>query len=281
MSKKIVFSLFLLLFTFPVFAQNKTEKPATFREVGFLTIDKSRMEAFERVQEAIRKKNYRLILPAVKEMERFLKKFDPNKTDRTFELWYISNYTDFDKQVEVARKATLSSLETYQTRLRLGTVRYFDHRLFLMQYLAFKTEVFYPEYWFMSQDRYFSLALIDRIQKDNPEGHKLFSYSDFYARFPIFDAMLRREESDMKEYLGVDKVDSLGVTQKPLIPYTYAILDKSAASHILSTFKFDDITMDLNTDREVRALKRFIQRVRADEIFLVARFDTVPFKSID
>lgn len=271
--------IILLLSTQILFAQNKTEKPATYREVSFLTIDKLKMDEFVKVQDAISKQNYRAILPAIKEMDKFLKKFDSKATDRTFELWYIANYTDFDKQVEVARKATLASLDTYQTRLRLGTTRYFDHRLFLMQYLAFKTEVFYPEYWFMSQDRYFSLALLERVKGDNSEGNKLFTYSDFYTSFPVFDEMLEKEEADMKQYLGVDQVDSLGITDKPLIPYSYAILEKSAASHILSTFTFDDVTMDLNTDREVRALKRFIQRVRADEIYLVVRFDTVPFRN--
>jgi hypothetical protein len=276
-------SLLLLMMLVSVGAQRKIQNAKTHKEVCFFSIDKEQFEEFMDLQRAIWKKDYRKALKACREMERVLKKFDPNQTNRSFELWYIANYIDFDEQVEVVKQATLKSLETYRKRLRLNTARYFDHRQFMVQYLAYKTEVFYPEYWFMSQERYFSYNAINRIKAANEEGYKIFEASEYHKAFEPIDELLAHEEDEMKHYLRIGEYgeDSSGIADKPMIPYSYLIFDREAAAYVLENFELDDATMDLDTDREVRALKRFLIKVKVDEIYLLLRFDTIPFGTRD
>lgn len=262
-------------------AQNKITKVKTYKETCFFTIDQARFEDFMEMQRAVWKNDYRKLLKATREMERNLKKFDVNQTNRSFELWYIANYVDFDDQVKVVLNSTLKSLETYRKRLKLKTTRYFDHRQFMIQYLAYKTEVFYPEYWFMSQERYFSQKAINRIKKANKEGGKIFEVSDFYTNFEAIDELLAHEEDEMMHYLRIGKYgeDQTGIAEKPMIPYSYLVFDKQAAAYVLENFELDDATMDLDTDREVRALKRFLIQARSQKIYLLVRFDNLPFGS--
>lgn len=278
---RLVFCLLCWGMILSLQAQNKIDRAKTYRELCFFTIDKLKFEDFLEMQEAVWKRDYRKLLKAAREMERDLKKFDEYETNRSFELWYIANYVDFDEQLEVVRKATLASIETYRKRLRHNTARYFDHRQFMIQYLAYSTEVFYPNYWFMSQERYFSHKAINRIKSDNEDGYKIFEVSEYHKPFPAMDKLLAHEEDEMKHYLRIGEYgeDSTGIAEKPMIPYSYLLFDRQAAAYILAHFKMDDATMDLNTDREVRALKRFLLKVKADKIYLLLRFDGLPFGS--
>ncbi len=257
-------------------AQNKTELPKTFSEICFYTIDKTNFEEFLTMQAAIDAEQYRLVYTAIRDMRQSLKTFAVEKNDRAFELWYIGNYTDFDAQAEVARQATLTALQTYENRLRLGRALYYDHRLFLEQYLAFKTEPFYQAYWFMSQERYFSRGLVERIRQQNSkEGYQLFSNSAFYRPFVVFNEMATQEGEAIRNYLDMPTQQADTTT---FIPYSYMTLNRSTASFVLSQFDLDDATQDLQLDREVRALKRFLLNVQSGKIYLVARFNNLEIK---
>jgi hypothetical protein len=260
-------------------AQNKTELPKTFREICFYTIDKAKFEQFLEVQQAVEDKQYRLVYAAIRDMRQSLKSFAIEKYNRAFEFWYMGNYTDFDNQAEVAKEATLASLQTYENRLRVQRALYYDHRLFLEQYLAFLTEPFYQAYWFMSQERYFSRDLVTRIRQQNPEeGYQLFSNSIFYRPFKIFNEWAEKEDKAVKEYLDAP---SMMLDTSTFIPYSYMTLNRSTASYILQTFDLDDATQDLQLDREVRALKRFLLNVQSGKIYLVARFNNLEIKRME
>jgi hypothetical protein len=260
-------------------AQNKTELPKTFREICFYTIDKAKFEQFLEVQQAVEDKQYRLVYAAIRDMRQSLKSFAIEKYNRAFEFWYMGNYTDFDNQAEVAKEATFASLQTYENRLRVQRALYYDHRLFLEQYLAFLTEPFYQAYWFMSQERYFSRDLVTRIRQQNPEeGYQLFSNSIFYRPFKIFNEWAEKEDKAVKEYLDAP---SMMLDTSTFIPYSYMTLNRSTASYILQTFDLDDATQDLQLDREVRALKRFLLNVQSGKIYLVARFNNLEIKRME
>jgi hypothetical protein len=163
--------------------------------------------------------------------------------------------------------------------LRVQRALYYDHRLFLEQYLAFLTEPFYQAYWFMSQERYFSRDLVTRIRQQNPEeGYQLFSNSIFYRPFKIFNEWAEKEDKAVKEYLDAP---SMMLDTSTFIPYSYMTLNRSTASYILQTFDLDDATQDLQLDREVRALKRFLLNVQSGKIYLVARFNNLEIKRME
>lgn len=264
-------------------AQNKIKDDLlTFRDICFFTINKEKFEQFLKIQQAIADQNYILTYSPIREMKKALRQFDIKNYDRTFEFWYSANYIDFDKQLKVAKESTLNALNNYEKRIRNYEALYFDHRMFLMHYLAYLTESFYPDFWFMSMERFFSKDMVHRIKKDNPkEGKKLFSYSELYTTFEQFDDMVEHEEKEMKRYLGIDKIeqDTFGIRKKPLIPYSYGLISKQQATNLLDSCKFDDATQDIDTDREILAFKQFLQRTKSGKIYLVARFDTVPYRS--
>lgn len=274
-----IYILLLSIIPFISGAQNKTDKPQTFRNVCFYAIEKEGFKQFLEAQHAVAQRDYKVLYPLIRQMRRDLQQFDINEVDRSFEFWYAVNYTDFKGQAEAARSSTLAALDLYEERLREGTALYFDHRSFLNSYLAYTSEAFYRLFWFMSMERYFSQGLIGRIVRDNPEGRDLFDTSHFYRPFVDFDEALIKEEEEMKRYLGIaEGSDTTGISQKPLIPYTFAALDKEIAGYVLEHFKLDDASQDLDVDREIRHLRRFLVKARAGTIWLVVRFDGVPFK---
>lgn len=265
----------LLLFTLGIcsssFGQNKTDIPSTYSEVCYFTINKVAFEDFLAVKKAIDREEYAVVHAAIRKMRNSLKGFTTSSQSRAFELWYVGNYTDFDQQAIVAKEATLASLKNYESLLRTRDALYYDHRLFLDQYLAFATEAFYPEYWFMSQERYFSRDLVELVRKMNQEeGYKLFTNSEFYYPFEAFNTMAMTENEEIEAYLDVDNMDSDSTS---FIPYSYMTLGKSTASYILESFDLDDATQEIDLNREVRALKRFLIDVKKDKIYFVARFN--------
>jgi len=250
------------------FGQNKTDIPSTYSEVCYLTIKKDAFDDFLAIKKAIAREEYGAVYTAIRKMRSNLKSFTPNKQNRAFELWYVGNYTDFDEQSIVAKGATLAALKNYETHLRTGEVLYYNHRLFLDQYLAFVTEAFYPEYWFMSQERYFSRNLVELIRKLNAkEGVKLFTNSEFYFPFDVFNEMASTENEEIGAYLED------GLDTSSFIPYSYMRLGKGTASYILASFDLDDATQEIDLNREIRALKVFLTAVKKDEIYFVARFN--------
>ncbi len=260
------------------FSQNKTNNPSTFGEVCFYTIKKTEFEHFLKIKEAVEKEDYSLIYTEIRRMKARLKKFKVSDQDRSFELWYVGNYSDFNEQAMVSRESTLSAIKHYETRLRTDKVLYYEHRLFLEQYLAFETEAFYPEYWFMSQERYFSKEAVKRVvSMNNSEGDKLFSNSDFYRPFNVFNNLAAREELEIEDYLGVEK--KMADTTS-FIPYSYMILDKSVAAYILQELKLDDATMQVDVDREISALKMFLKETKEGIIHLIARFNLIELRKL-
>ncbi len=255
----------------PSFGQNKTDIPSTYSEVCYFTIKKTAFDDFLAIKKAIDREEYADVHAAIRKMRNSLKGFTPSSQNRAFELWYVGNYTDFDQQAMVAKEATLTSLKNYETRLRAREVLYFEHRLFLDQYLAFATEAFYPEYWFMSQERYFSRDLVDLVRKLNQEeGYKLFTNSEFFYPFEAFNEMAMVENEEIGTYLEGDEVDS---DTTSFIPYSYMTIGKGTASYILASFDLDDATQEIDLNREIRALKRFLTDVQKDKIYFVARFN--------
>ncbi|MFT5646482.1 MAG: hypothetical protein ACI976_001164 [Aureispira sp.] len=266
----------LLFFIFGIcstaFGQNKTDHPSTYSEVCFFTIKKVAFEDFLAMKKAITREEYGLVYTAIRKMRASLKGFTPSSQNRAFELWYVGNYTDFDEQAMVAKGATLASLKSYEAHLRASEVLYYNHRLFLDQYLAFATEAFYPKYWFMSQERYFSRKLVELIRKLNPEeGYKLFTNSEFFFPFEVFNEMAKVENGEIGAYLEAEEeVDSEATS---FIPYSYMTIGKGTASYILTSFDLDDATQEIDLNREVRALKQFLTDVNKDKIYFVARFN--------
>lgn len=265
--------------TMPARAQNKTDQPQTYRNVCFYAIEKEGFITYMEAQKAVAEHDYKVLYPAIRQMRRDLQQFDPADIERSFEFWYSVNYTDFEQQLNAARNSTLAALDLYEERLRDGEAQYFDHRAFLNSYLAYTSEAFYKLFWFMSMERYFSNALIERVAQANPEGRSLFDSSEFYRPFPDFDALLKQEEEEMKRYLGIGDygIDSAGIGDKPLIPYSFMVLDKAVAGYVLDNFKLDDATQHLEIDREIRYLKRFLNKARVGTIWLVIRLDGIPF----
>jgi hypothetical protein len=277
---KIFFYISLLFFISSSFAfsQNKTNNPSTFGDVCFYTIKKDEFENFLKIKEAVEKEDYSLIYPEIRRMKARLKKFKVAEHDRSFELWYVGNYSDFNEQAIVCRESTLSAIKHYELRLRTDKALYYEHRLFLEQYLAFETEAFFSEYWFMSQERYFSQEAVKRVvSMNNREGKKIFSNSEFYRPFNVFNKLAANEELEIEDYLGVDK--KIADTTS-FIPYSYMILDKSVAAYILQVFKFDDATMQVDVDREITAFKRFLKQTKEGSIYLIARFNLIELRKL-
>lgn len=259
-------------------AQNKTDIPSTYSEVCYFTINKVAFEDYLEIKKAIDREEYSKVYAAIRKMRSSLKGFSPSSQSRAFELWYVGNYTDFDKQAIVSRDATLASLKNYENRLRMRGALYYDHRLFLDQYLAFKTEAFYPEYWFMSQERYFSRDLVDLIRQLNPkEGYKLFTNSEFFYPFEVFNEMATTENGEIKDYL---ETDDWGADTTSFIPYSYMTIGKGTASFILESFNLDDATQEIDLNREVRALRRFLTNAKTGKIYFVARFNHLEIRKM-
>jgi|GEM_PF-3897713 len=271
----------LLLLSSFVFGQNKTERPITYAKVCFYTIEKQGFERFLEIVEAVQKGEERKIQAQIRKMLKNLRKFDPRQTNRSFELWYTANYSDFEQQVEVVRSATIKSLQIYRSRWRSNQCHYFDHTAFLMQVLAFESERFYPHYWFMGQERYFSETLVETIRAAAPTGlPDIFEYSDLHQEFESMQNLQSWELNQMMRYLQIGPygADPEGIGQKPLIPYSYGLINRPAASYLLQQMEFDDRSLDLELNRQVRALERFLKTCRAGEIYLLLRFEGRPFQ---
>lgn len=258
--------------------QNKTDIPSTYNEVCYFTIKKVEFEDYLVVKKAIEREEYATIYAAIRKMRASLKGFSTANHSRAFELWYIGNYTEFEQQAMVSKESTLASLDGYESRLRTRDALYYEHRLFLDQYLAFQTEAFYPEYWFMSQERYFSRDVVKRVNEMNPEeGKKLFINSEFYRPFDVFNEMALTEENEIKDYLDVE--DLIADTTS-YIPYSYMAMDKTTASYVLNNLKLDDASQQLDLDRQIKALKLFLEQVKSDKIYFVARFNHLELRKV-
>lgn len=259
-------------------AQHKTDLPATYSEVCFYMIDKVAFEDFLALSQSIEQEDYREVYGVIRKMRASLKGFEPSQHSRAYELWYSGNYTDFKEQVEVAKNSTLAMLSNYEKRLKYRAALYYEHRQFLDAYMAFHTEVFYPDYWFMSQERYFARAAVDRIKEMNPEeGANLFEYSEYYRPFQVLNELAFREDAATKDYLDVDAITA---DTGSYIPYSYMVLPQPTASYVLQQFILDDATQELDLDRQVRALKRFLNYAKRNKIYFVARFNHLEIRRL-
>lgn len=257
-------------------AQYKTEQPATYQQMCFYTIDKTKFETYKAVKaQLLEEKDYSSIAGLLHKMRNNLKQFELAKHNRAFELWYIGNYTDFEQQVETAKESTLAFLKNYETRIRNKKALYYDHRMFLEHYLAYQTAYFYPDFWFMSMERYFAIKTVERVATNNEEGAKLFKNSEFYRPFDVFNELAASEEKDIKDYLDMDEF-ILDTTT--FIPYSYVALNQPNASYILANFELDDATQDIDTDRQITALKKMLKAVAENKIILVARLNLIELR---
>lgn len=259
-------------------AQNKTDIPSTYNEVCYYTINKVALEEYLVLKKAIEREEYTLVYAAVRKMKNSLKGFTTSSHSRAFELWYNGKYTEFEEQALVAKESTIASLTGYESRLRTRDALFYEHRLFLGQFLAFQTEAFYPEYWFMSQERYFSKNVVERVEQMNPvEGKKLFIHSEFYRPFDVFNDMASTEELEIKDYLDIEDIIT---DTTSYIPYSYMVMDPSTAAYVLKNFNLDDATQELDLDRQIKALKQFLEAVKSNKIYLVARFNHLELRKM-
>ena len=276
--KPFIYILFVLLsFAEGLWGQNKTTLPSTYEPLCFFTIKQANFSAFTEIAEALEKKDYFPVFQRIKQMRNQLKKFKPEQVDRGFELWYIGNYSDFNEQANVAKVSTLNLLKNYENRLRLDQALYYEHRHFLELYLAYATEAFYPEYWFMSQERYFSKKAVQRLIDNNQDGDKLFQYSSFYAQFEPLNALSENEHQATADYLDLDKKTA---QKSNFIPYSYWSINPKNAQFLLNNFKWNDSSLDIDVNREIRAIVQFLEAAQKQEIFLVARFNMLQLPAL-
>ena len=265
---KCTLLLFLLGFiSGSLWSQNKIEKALTYDAVCFYTIDKSKFDAFIDMKAWIDQKKYRLVLAELKKMQSDLNQFSEKKIDRAYELWYVDNYVDFKKQVMTACESMQNNLSFYEKKLKKKDVLYYEHRFFLELYLAFKTEYLFPEFWFMTQERYFSKQVVRQLKNDNAQGNKLFEPSSYYSSFDALNRILKEENDQTAAYLGMENDNVEFVTQ------SFWSLNTKAAQQILKTFQFNDSSMDVDSNRAIRAIKKFLGLVTENKIYLLLKIN--------
>jgi hypothetical protein len=268
---------FVFLTVHGLLGQNKTKSPSTYEPLCFFTINQANFPKFIQLKEAIENEDYASVFLAIKKMRTQLKKFKPEAFDRGFELWYIGNYSDFKAQANVAKASTLNLLKHYENRLRMDNALYYEHRHFLELYLSYTTEAFYPEYWFMSQERYLSKKTVQRIQNDNTMGADLFDYASFYDDFLPLNDLSEKEQQATSDYLDLEKE----VAQKTsFIPYSFLQISPKNAQYLLDTFTWNDSSLDIDVNREIRAFQQFLQAAKAQQIHLVARFNLLQLRQL-
>ncbi len=274
------YALLLIASMIPVglLAQYKTENPSTYQSLCFYVINKKGFVQYEAVKKAILQKEYKTIYPLLHQMKASLHQFELSKHNRAFEMWYIGNYTDFEQQVLTAKESMLAIVKDYENKLRNKNAVYYDHRMFLEHYLAYTSAYFYADFWFMSMERYFALATVNRVIADNEEGHKLFSNSEFYYPYDVFNDLAKSEENDIKDYLDMN--DLIHDTTS-FIPYSYVAMHASSASYILQQFELDDATQDVNTDRQVTALRNMLEAVQSGKALLVVRLNLIELRRME
>ncbi len=271
----VVISISMCLHATGLYAQYKTEEPNTYQNLCFYVINKQNFSDYKKVKKQVLAKEYVAVLPLIRKMRVALHQFKLEEHNRAFELWYIGSYTDFEEQVKSAKESTIAFLRNYENRLKSKQALYYDHRMFLEHYLAYETAYFYPEFWFMSMERYFAKSTVERIVRDNEEGRKLFQNSEYYRPFDVFNDLAESEEADVKDYLDMDQ---LILDTTTFIPYSYIALNQPNASYILANFDLDDATQDIDTDRQVTALKKMLQAVADNKAILVARLNLVALR---
>lgn len=272
---------FLLLLPLPLWSQYKTDIPQTHQEVCFWALEKEGFQEYLNLRKDMEKGHYRLAAQQLRQMIRALQQFKVNEHRHSFRIWYQTLYEDYDEQLANTRRSTLAFLEDYERRLHKGDLRFFEQQRFLQELLAYRAEYFYPAFWFMSLDRYFSQAFVKTFTDKNPEAEKLFQYSDFFIAFSYFDCLLEKEERHLQQQLNIGPygTDPRGIGQQALIKYSYAQLPPATASYILSTFDIDDTTPDLNYNREMSELRRMLRRCKQGKIWLVVRFNEHPYRA--
>lgn len=270
-----------LLIPFSIWGQYKTDIPLTHKETCFLAIDRTAFQGYLQVQYALQRGNYRPARHYLNQMQRALKQFKINEHEHSFRIWYQTHYRDYKEQVETTRRNTLASLKNYERSLRRNEAQFFEHRQFLKELLAYLTEYFYPNFWFMTMQRYFSQNFVEQFTAKNAQAEKLFQYSSFFVPFSYFDRLLEEEKHYLQQHLQIGPYgnDPKGIGGQPLIKYSYAQLPPATAGYILSTFDIDDTTPDLDYNREMSELRRMLRRCKERKIWLIVRFNNRPYYS--
>ncbi len=275
---KVGLGLVFMAILSPLYGQYKADNPATYQPICYYIINKEKFKNYEKVKKIVLEKNYSKLLPYLHQMRAKLQKFDLSLHNRAFEIWYLGNYIDYEQQVITAKKSTLVFLKRYENKLKNKTVLYYEHRMFLELFLSYATEYFYPDFWFVSMERFFSKTTVDRIKRMNPEeGQKLFENSDFFSPFDIFNDLAESEEKEIKNYL--DRNQAM-LDSSTFIPYSYLVLHRPTSHYVLSHIILDNATQDIDTDRQVTALLKILKAVQENKVILVAKLNWVALRKL-
>lgn len=269
---KILIAIFLISINSQLKSQNKIVNPTTYNNVCFYAISTNKINEFNTVRKNIESEAYKEIYKLISLMKKDLKDFKKKKLNRAYEIWYQGNYVDYKNQLNTSLESTLNQLVYYENRLRSNDALYYEHRHFLELSLSFLTEAFYKDFWFMSQERYFSIESHKRVCSDNAKGHYIFEASEFYSPCGFLNVINNKENKNTAEYLG------MGNQKNKFLTHNYWVLKKKSAEDILLNFKLNDASMNVKVDREISELIKFLEAVKSDEVSLIMRTNDLPNK---
>ena len=136
-------------------------------------------------------------------------------------------------------------------------------------YLSYVGEFYYPNFWFMTIERYFSEETVARIKKDNKRGRDLFCQSTFFVPYEPLNQFAEEESEEVKKYLLIDSLNQGYDFQ----PYFYMELKPNEATNILNSFTLNKRTLDIPTDRQVAAMEKRLMDLASGKIQLIVRYN--------
>ncbi len=251
------------------FAQHKIEESKAYNVMCFLAMDTSTTRQLIQMKNALYEGDRNKVLQTIRSMKRSLQEFDLYNQNRSFQLWYQGNYTDFKNQVINAKNSTLTALDHFERKFKRNDLLYYDRRQFLEMYLSFIGEYYYPDFWFMTIERYFSEATVARLRTDNTGKPDLFSRSQLFQLYAPMNQLAKEESSEVEQYLRIDALNQGFDFQ----PYIYFELTPQVAADILDSFSLRNRTLDIPTDRQIDTLIKRLQDLAMGRIQIIVRFN--------
>lgn len=262
-------------------AQRAGETVTTFRNLVFYTVDQKGFEEYLKLYRQVKAKGSVMVVPALKGMIKELEDFKIDPYDHAYRDWYELYYVEFESFVESCRSGTLTLLQGYLQLIKKDKTKYFHDNFFLYCYFCKTTDYFYKNYWFVGNDRYFSIKFVDRFVERNAEAKNLFELSPFFYSFEKMNALAADYEDELHQILEVGQYgdDIWGYLKEDLVDYTYFYIPPSVASYCLQTFDFNCNTGNPFYDMETSNLMRFLNLAKQEKIYLVAKFKKIDVPS--
>lgn len=189
--------------------------------------------------------------------------------------WYENYYSDFDKYVANSATSTEAIVKMFQTAILEKRDKFYHQEFLLTQYLCFRSEYFFPKFWYVGIERYFSKNFVRRFCIMNQEeGINLFRPSSFYYSFDKLNNTLEVKREELKEYLNIGQfgTDDYGYLHNDLIGYAYWYIAPETASYILQNFNLNNNSGTPYFDSEMTFLIKMLEAARDQKIWLVAKF---------